>query len=31
MLHRLYMRTLFGRLHGKNPEIIALAKKIGRL
>ena len=27
---RLYMRTLFGRLHGKNPEIIQLAAKIGR-
>ncbi len=27
---RLYMRTPFGRLHGKNPEIIALAKTIGR-
>jgi len=30
MALRLYMRTPFGRLHGKNPEIIALAKKIGR-
>lgn len=27
---RVYMRMPFGRLHGKNPEIIALAKKIGR-
>jgi hypothetical protein len=27
---RLYMRTPFGRLHGKNPDIIALAKTIGR-
>src|SRR5688572_19292226 len=27
---RLYMRTPFGRLHGKNPDIIALANKIGR-
>jgi DNA (cytosine-5)-methyltransferase 1 len=30
MALRLYMRTSFGRLHGKNPEIIALAAKIGR-
>jgi hypothetical protein len=27
---RLYMRTRFGRLHGRNPEIIALAAQIGR-
>lgn len=27
---RLYMRLPFGRLHGKNPEIIELAKHIGR-
>lgn len=27
---RLYMRTTFGRLHSRNPEIIELAKKIGR-
>ncbi len=30
MALRLYMRTSFGRLHGKNPEIIELAAKIGR-
>src|SRR5687767_2260538 len=30
MALRLYMRTPFGKLHGKNPDIIALAKKIGR-
>ena len=27
---RLYMRTPFGRLHGRNPEIIHLATKIDR-
>jgi putative restriction endonuclease len=27
---RLYMRTPFGKLHSRNPEIIALASKIGR-
>lgn len=27
---RLYMRTPFGRLHSKNPEIITLASQIGR-
>src|SRR5690348_6566182 len=27
---RLYMREPFGRLHGRNPEIISLAEKIGR-
>lgn len=27
---RLYMRMVFGRLHGKNPEIISLAQRIGR-
>src|SRR5688572_26527990 len=27
---RLYMRMPFGRLHGRNPEIIELAEKIGR-
>ena len=27
---RLYMRTPFGRLHGKNPDIIELSAKIGR-
>ena len=27
---RLYMRTPFGRLHGRNAEIIALAARIGR-
>src|SRR5688572_29977478 len=27
---RLYMRSPFGRLHGRNPEIIQLAAKIGR-
>jgi predicted restriction endonuclease len=27
---RLYMRLPFGRLHGRNPEIISLADKIGR-
>jgi putative restriction endonuclease len=27
---RLYMRLPFGRLHGRNPEIIALASEIGR-
>jgi putative restriction endonuclease len=27
---RLYMRTPFGRLHGKNPEIVLLANRIGR-
>ncbi|HEY2785269.1 MAG TPA: HNH endonuclease [Fimbriiglobus sp.] len=27
---RLYMRTPFGKLHGKNPEIIELASRIGR-
>jgi predicted restriction endonuclease len=27
---RLYMRTPFGRLHGKNPEIIELADRVGR-
>lgn len=27
---RLYMRSPFGRLHGRNPEIIELAGKIGR-
>ncbi len=27
---RLYMRTPFGRLHGRNPEIIELASRIGR-
>jgi predicted restriction endonuclease len=27
---RLYMRTAFGRLDGRNPEIIALADRIGR-
>ncbi|MBX7104479.1 MAG: HNH endonuclease [Gemmataceae bacterium] len=30
MALRLYMRTPFGRLHGTNPEIVALAAKIGR-
>lgn len=30
MALRLYMRTSFGRLHGKNPEIIELGAKIGR-
>ena len=27
---RLYMRVPFGRLHGRNPEIIALAERMGR-
>lgn len=27
---RLYMRTPFGRLHAKNPEIISLAGHLGR-
>ena len=27
---RLYMRTPFGRLHGRNPEILQLAARIGR-
>lgn len=27
---RLYVRTPFGRLHGKNPEIVHLAQRIGR-
>jgi hypothetical protein len=27
---RLYMRSPFGRLHGANPDIMALANKIGR-
>src|SRR5689334_1185356 len=27
---RLYMRTPFGRLHGRNPEIISLARHINR-
>src|SRR5512138_844191 len=27
---RLYMRLPFGKLHGRNPEIIALANRIGR-
>src|SRR4051812_12433952 len=27
---RLYMRSTFGRLHGRNPQIIELAGKIGR-
>jgi hypothetical protein len=27
---RLYMRTPFGRLHGRNPQIIELSDKIGR-
>ena len=27
---RLYMRLPFGRLHGRNPEIVALAERIGR-
>lgn len=27
---RLYMRTPFGRLYGTNPEIVALAERIGR-
>jgi putative restriction endonuclease len=30
MALRLYMRLPFGKLHGKNPEIIQLAAKIGR-
>ena len=30
MALRLYMRLPFGKLHGKNPEIIELAAKIGR-
>jgi hypothetical protein len=27
---RLYIRTPFGRLNGRNPEIISLARRIGR-
>jgi putative restriction endonuclease len=27
---RLYMRTPFGKLHGRNPEIVSLAAAIGR-
>lgn len=27
---RLYMRTPFGRLHGRNPEILSLAARLGR-
>src|SRR5687767_11948928 len=27
---RLYARTPFGRLHGRNPVVIALASRIGR-
>jgi hypothetical protein len=27
---RLYMRTPFGKLHGRNPDIISLASRIGR-
>src|SRR5687768_16439398 len=27
---RLYMRTPFGKLHGRNPDIIELAERIGR-
>lgn len=27
---RLYMRTPFGKLHGRNPQLIALAARIGR-
>ena len=27
---RLYMRSPFGKLHGRNPEIIRLAERIGR-
>jgi hypothetical protein len=27
---RLYMRLPFGKLHGRNPDIISLAARIGR-